>query len=92
MTPMRKILELIIYCKKIAEECDKASASHDDQSKRNWKKSRQKKATQRMSDNKPRRLQLKPEKKKKTKKNTKMTILGANETMAQKPWDLIEGY
>ena len=56
MTPMRKILELIIYCKKIAEECDKASASHDDQSKRNWKKSRQKKATQRMSDNKPRRL------------------------------------
>ena len=69
MTPMRKILELIIYCKKIAEECDKASASHDDQSKRNWKKSRQKKATQRMSDNKPRRLQLKPEKKKKTKKH-----------------------
>ena len=44
MTPMRKILELIIYCKKIAEECDEASASHDDQSKRNWKKWRQKKS------------------------------------------------
>ena len=56
MTPMRKILELIIYCKKIAEECDKASASHDDQSKPNWKKSRQKKETQRMSENKLWRL------------------------------------
>ena len=67
MTPMRKILELIIYCKKIAEECDKASASHDDQSKPNWKKSRQKKETQRMSENKLWRLQLKPEKKKNKK-------------------------
>ena len=56
MTPIRKILELIIYCKKIIEECDDASASHDDQLKRNLKKSRLKKATQRMSDNKLWRL------------------------------------
>ena len=38
LAPMRKTLNLMIYCKNIAEEWDEASASHNDQSKQKLKK------------------------------------------------------
>ena len=85
LAPMRKTLNLIIYCKTLQKNGMKLLHHIMINWSKSWKKLRLKKAIQRMYDNKLWRLSLKLE-----KENTKMTIPGANETETQKPWYILK--
>ena len=85
LAPVRKILNLIIYCKTLQKNGMKLLYHMMINRSKNCKRLRLKKAIQTMYDNKLWRLSLKL-----GKENSKMTVLGANQTMAQKPWYILK--